>query len=151
MRRVIPFGTTVVLLGILAGCSFLPTASRTGAVHDITITETGITPEDLTVRIGDEVRWVNRRLAPVWVYFLEEDLSEITCSRGFSLFWAHEEEAKIDPNQSASMCFGREDEISYTVQQERTVIRGSTAGEGGSFAVPKGHRGAVLIRQGAAR
>lgn len=133
------------------GCTGLPTTSRSGAVHDILITEDRISPEDLTVKVGDEVRWVNHRLGPVWIYFMRDSLDEISCSRGFSLFWGTEESAKIEPGQSVSVCFGREDLVSYAVQREETVIRGSSAGEGGSFSIPKGMNAAIIIQAAPSR
>ena len=133
----------------LAACSGLPAATKTGTVQDIVITEDRVSPEDLIVTAGDEVRWVNHRVGPAWIYFQPDDLDEIACSRGFALFWAHEESAKIEPGQSVSICFGKEDEISYTVQTEQTVIRGSTAGEGGSFSLPKGINAAIIVKPAA--
>lgn len=130
---------------LISACASLPTTSRSGAVHDIVITEDRISPQDLIVQIGDEVRWVNHRLNPVWVYFFRDTLDEVSCANGFSLFWANEEEAVIAPGQSVSVCFAKEDAISYTVQSEQTVIRGSTAGEGGSFSIPKGLHAAVIV------
>lgn len=140
-------GATLLLAcGWLAtACAGLPATSRSGEVHDILITEDRISPQDLIVHIGDEVRWVNRRLSTVWVYFFRDTLDEISCMRGFSLFWGNEEEAVIEPGQSVSVCFAKEDAISYTVQNEQTVMRGSTAGEGGSFKIPKGLHAAVIV------
>ncbi|MFM8551439.1 MAG: hypothetical protein ACKOCD_03875 [Nitrospiraceae bacterium] len=126
-------------------CAGLPTTSRSGEVHDILITEDRVSPQDLIVHIGDEVRWVNHRLTPVWVYFFRDTLDEVSCANGFSLFWANEEEAVIKPGQSVSICFAKEDAVSYTVQSEGTVIRGSTAGEGGSFKIPHGLHAAVIV------
>jgi plastocyanin len=149
MARGIGAGILLLMVGWLASCSGLPANTRSGAVQDITITEDRVSPEDLTVLVGDEVRWVNHRLGPAWIYFSPDDLDEISCSRGFSLFWAHEESAKIEPGQSVSICFGKVDEISYTVQTEQTVIRGSTAGEGGSFSIPKGINAAIYVKSAA--
>ena len=147
------FGRALLLLasGWLAACAGLPATSRSGAVHDILITEDRVSPQDLVVHIGDEVRWVNRRVSPVWVYFFRDSLDEVSCVRGFSLFWGNEEEAVIKPGQSVSVCFAREDAISYTVQSEQTVMRGSTAGEGGSFKIPKGLHAAVIVEAPPAR
>lgn len=142
------FGRAVLLLAgcwLAAACAGLPATSRSGAVHDILITEDRVSPQDLIVHIGDEVRWVNRRLSPVWVYFFRDSLDEVSCARGFSLFWGNEEEAVLEPGQSVSVCFAKEDAISYTVQSEQTVMRGSTAGEGGSFKIPKGLHAAVIV------
>lgn len=134
-----------VVCWFATACAGLPAASLSGEVHDILITEDRVSPQDLIVHIGDEVRWVNRRLGPVWVYFFRDSLDEVSCARGFSLFWANEEEAVVKPGQSVSVCFSKEDAISYTVQSEQTVMRGSTAGEGGSFKIPKGLHAAVIV------
>lgn len=139
-----------LLASLAAGCMGLPSTSRSGKSHDILILEDRITPLDLKTGVGDEVRWVNRRPRPVWVYFMREDFEEITCSRGFSLFWATEEGAKIEPGQSVGVCFGRpDDEVSYDVQDEPIVIRGSTAGEGGSFERPTALHGAIIVEEAA--
>ncbi|TAJ09824.1 MAG: hypothetical protein EPO61_03660 [Nitrospirae bacterium] len=152
-RRTI-FGRAFLLPAVCwfaTACASLPTTSLSGEVHDILITEDRVSPQDLIVHIGDEVRWVNHRLSPIWVYFFRDSLDEVSCARGFSLFWANEEEAVIEPGQSVSVCFSKEDAISYTVQSERTVIRGSTAGEGGSFKVPQGLHAAVIVEVPPAR
>lgn len=146
-RRTRFYRAILLLAGcwLVTACAGLPATSRSGAVHDILITEDRVSPQDLIVQVGDEVRWVNHRLSPVWVYFFRDSLDEVSCARGFSLFWANEEEAVIAPGQSVGVCFSKEDAISYTVQSEQTVIRGSTAGEGGSFKIPKGLHAAVIV------
>lgn len=149
--RAIRFPAVLALCCLAAGCAGLPSSSRTGTVHDILILEDRITPQALKTAVGDEVRWVNRRLYPVWVYFMRDDLEEISCSRGFALFWATEEGAKIEPGQSVSVCFGHEDDVSYDVQDGPTVIRGSTAGEGGSFSIPPAFHGAIIVEAAAQR
>lgn len=151
--RSTPFGRLALLLtcGWLTACAGLPQHGTSGEVHEIVITEDRLSPQDLIVHVGDEVRWVNRRLSPAFVYFFPDTLDEISCADGFSLFWANEEEAVIEPGRSVSVCFAKEDAISYTVQTERTVIRGSTAGEGGSFKIPKGLHAAVIVEAPAAR
>ncbi len=141
----------VVALAATAACAGLPTTSRTGEVHDVLIREEEITPHELIVQTGDEIRWVNQRTTPVWVYFYKDSLDEVVCQRGFSYFWGVEEFAKVAPKQSVSICFARVDAVSYRVQNEATVIRGSTAGEGGSESIPVSMHGAVLIEEPTSR
>ncbi len=147
-------GKKMLILGALlltAACAGLPTASQTGAVHDVLIKEEELAPHELIVQAGDEIRWINQRTAPVWVYFYKDSLDEVVCQRGFSYFWGVEEFAKIEPTQSVSVCFAHVDAISYRVQREATVIRGSTAGEGGSETIPVSMHGAILIEEGPPR
>jgi plastocyanin len=141
------FGAMLILgtVFILSACASLPATSRTGAVHDVIITEEKLSPEDLIAHVGDEVRWVNRRPTTVWVYFFEDSLDEISCQNGLASFWGHEEVAKIEPNQSASVCFAKEDAISYSVQNEPTILAGSTAGATREFNIPVSVHGAIIV------
>jgi plastocyanin len=137
----------LVAMAGTAACIGLPATSRTGAVHDVIITDDGVSPQDLVVQAGDEVRWINRKSGPVWVSFYEDSLDELSCSRGFSYFWAQEETAKIEPGRSVSLCFAHEDAISYRIQDEVEVIRGSTAGEGGSEIIPLANHAAIIVEE----
>jgi plastocyanin len=140
--------TWIILAALVtSGCVGLPTASRTGVVHEVFIREEGVSAHDLIVQVGDEVRWVNRKATPVWIYFYEDSLDEVSCSRGFSYFWGHEESAKIEPGQSASVCFSKEDAISYTVQDQATIISGSTAGASQPFNIPVSMHAAIVVEE----
>ncbi len=114
-----PRGLLVNLLCLATACAALPTTSRTGAVHEITIAEV-ISHRDLEVLPGDEVRWVNRRPVPVWVYFFRDTPDELSCLRGFSYYYGTEEVAKIEPNQSVSLCFANAGTVEYLVQLQPT-------------------------------
>lgn len=140
---------TFLLAALLltTACAGLPTASRTGAVHDVLIKEETVSPHELIVQVGDEVRWINQRTTPAWVYFYKDSLDELVCERGFSYFWGMEEFAKVEPHQSVSVCFALVDVVSYRIQREATVLRGSTAGEGGSETMPVSMHGSILIEE----
>ena len=137
----------LILIALSGAACSLPATTRTGAVHEVIITDNGVSPQDLIVQAGDEVRWINRKAGPVWVSFYQDDLDELSCRRGFSYFWGQEEDAKVEPNQSVSLCFAHEDVVSYRVQDEPTVIRGSTAGEGGSEVIPLGMNAAIVVKE----
>ena len=53
-----------ILLFLPLGCESLPTVTRTGEVKDIIIGEK-LSSAELLVSPGDEVRWINKRTAPV--------------------------------------------------------------------------------------
>jgi plastocyanin len=61
---------TVGLIGLIfvAACSDTSRVTRTGTVKDIII-EDEITPDHITVRAGDQVRWINQRMGDVRVAF----------------------------------------------------------------------------------
>lgn len=118
------------LLATAAGCATIQgTASiaettRTGAIHDVSFGE-HMTPDNLRVRPGDEVRWVNKRSSPVTVEFLSDSLADVTCQSGFSSFLLRQQEtATIEPNHSVSLCFGKEGTIAFNARMESPVAGG---------------------------
>ena len=77
----------------LSACSHSPTAThttaetevgtKTGMVRNIVINET-IHPEALTVRAGDEIRWINQRQDPVTITIDQAHAHAVSCRNGFS-------------------------------------------------------------------
>ena len=77
----------------LSACSHSPTAThttaetevgtKTGMVRNIVINET-IHPETLTVRAGDEIRWINQRQDPVTITIDQAHAHAVSCRNGFS-------------------------------------------------------------------
>lgn len=118
------------LLATVAGCatiqgtSSIPNTTRTGTVHDVNFAER-MNPTNLRVRPGDEVRWVNKRSTAVTVEFLDDALADVTCQRGFSsLLRRQQEMATIQPNESASLCFGKEGTVTYNARMDSPVAGG---------------------------
>lgn len=108
----------------IAGTSGIASTSRTGAVHDVKFEE-HMTPANLRVQPGDEVRWVNQRSTPVTVEFLGAALDDVTCQVGFSsLLRRQQESAEISPNETASLCFGRVGTVTYNARVESPVAGG---------------------------
>ena len=111
------------LLGI-AGCAGVSSTSRTGVIHDVRFEER-LTPANLRVQPGDEVRWVNQRSMPVTVEFLGEALDDVTCQRGFdNLIGRQQEITTIQPNQSVSLCFGNPGTVTYNARMDAAVAGG---------------------------
>jgi plastocyanin len=118
----------------IAGTSGIAETSRTGAIHDVSFEE-HMTPANLRVRVGDEVRWINQRNTPVTVEFLGDALDDVTCQRGFSnLMRRQQESATIQPNETASLCFGRPAVVTYNVRMTSPVAGGQRI-EAGSIRV----------------
>jgi hypothetical protein len=61
-------GTWVAIAGLvlIAGCAGLPQTSRTAVIHEVKF-EANLEPADLSVHVGDEIRWVNHRTLPVLI------------------------------------------------------------------------------------
>ena len=140
--KIIVHSAAVLIMAIITGCAGLPNDSRTGKKSVVTIADDSVTPRDTIVRSGDEIQFVNSRSNPVWVYFSRDQLNELSCERGFSYFWGVEETAKIKPNQSASLCFGKPGEYGYWVQSQPTTVGGARAGK---LRMPPAIPGAVVV------
>ncbi len=114
----------------IAGTSGIAETSRTGVIHDVKFAES-MTPKNLRVQPGDEIRWVNQRSTPVTVEFLGDALNDVTCQSGFSsLFRRQQESAEISPNESASLCFGRVGTVTYNARVDSAVAGGQTIESG---------------------
>lgn len=94
---------------------------RTGKVSNIVVNES-VNPETLTVRAGDEVRWLNQRQRPVVVQVADPLEGRVSCRNGFSraLSTGVGNETTIDPNESAGLCFSRLGTVRYTVRSDDT-------------------------------
>ncbi len=109
----------VVGTAIITGCSSLPETTRTGEVRDVHI-EANVAPEIVRARPGDEVRWVNHRLAPVKVMLIDTKKDSVSCKRGFS----DEGTAVVAAGQTASICLSKAGEVKYHVRMESPLPGG---------------------------
>ena len=87
----------------------IPETSRTANVHDVRIGLTSLSVADLSVGVGDEVRFINERADPVRIILIEAGKS-IACKRGFR--GSVDQEAEISPGESASFCFEKAELLS---------------------------------------
>ncbi len=121
-------GVVLASLGLtlvgLAGCSGVAAISRSGDIHEVKIEE-GLSPEVLRVGIGDEIRWVNHRAWPVRIDFLDDDLRELSCQRGFTNWLGlRRESAVLKGNESASLCFAKSGVVGYNVRMDSPLPGG---------------------------
>ena len=130
MFSVNKFIVVAAVLATAAGCASIrgtdsiSDTSRTGTIHTVNFEE-HMTPSNLRVQPGDEVRWVNQRSTPVTVEFLGDALEDVTCQTGFSsLLRRQQETATISPNESASLCFGKIGTVTYNARMESPVAGG---------------------------
>jgi plastocyanin len=112
------------LLGLTMACSDLPTVTRTGAVNDVMIGDQ-LTPTELTVNAGDEVRWINKRNGPVRIVFLDGVSNRLSCNKGFGGMTVKSGSAALDPNETVSICFKNPGYYRYMIRMESA----STSGE----------------------
>jgi plastocyanin len=114
----------------VAGTAGIASTTRTGTIHEVRFAQQ-MSPTELWVRPGDEIRWVNQRSEPVSVQFLESALANVTCQSGFSsLLRRQQDAATIKPNESASLCFGKVGTVTYNARMDSPVAGGQVIESG---------------------
>lgn len=101
----------------IASCASLPETSRTGNIHYVRI-DREVSPAELLVKIGDEIRWVNLRPSPVRVVFPDGGLADVSCHDGFSSLGIMRASATLRPEEYASLCFSKAGVFHYEVRLE---------------------------------
>jgi plastocyanin len=119
----IMIGLAAVLLGCgsMGNKATIPEISRTAAVHDVHVSLTELTPTDLRVNIGDEVRFINDRSNTVRIILIEAGKG-IACNKGFN--GTLDQEADVKPGQYASFCFNRTGIVKYMARELAAVTGG---------------------------
>ena len=119
----------VGLLFVL-GCQGLPTVTRSGDVKDIIIGD-NLTITETTVNAGDEVRWINKRNAPVRVIFLDAVLDkQLSCKNNVGGWMTPSDTAQLAMNQTASVCFRDPGYFRYIVRMESAKTTGDISVQG---------------------
>jgi hypothetical protein len=117
-------GIGLAALVFLGGCESTPTVTRSGDVKDIIIGDDLVAGE-IAVSPGDEVRWVNKRTAPVRIIFLDPvSDKQLSCKNNIGGLMSPSDTAKLATNESASACFRDPGYFRYTVRMESAVTTG---------------------------
>ena len=115
MRRSLMALTGLLLM---TGCAGLPQTSRTAIIHEVKF-EANLAPADLTVHVGDEIRWVNHRTLPVLIDIPGLNADMLSCDRGFTGMMGGVTELKeLEPSKSASLCCSKPIVISYNARMK---------------------------------
>jgi hypothetical protein len=110
---------------LVLGCQGMPTVTRTGDVKDVIIGDS-LASGEITVNPGDEVRWVNKRGAPVRVILIDPvSDKQVSCKSNFGGWMTPSDTAQLSTNETASICFRDAGTFRYTVRMESA----RTAGE----------------------
>jgi hypothetical protein len=133
MSAIRVLGISLVALVFLGGCQSTPTVTRSGDIKDIIIGDT-LSSTTVAANPGDEVRWVNKRTAPVRIIFLDTiSDDQLSCKNNFGGLLSPSTTAKLDTNETASVCFRDPGYFRYTVRMESAGM----AGEGNASGVVK--------------
>ena len=127
-------GVFLVRLGVLVtvGCASqppFPESSLTGRIIDVKVGET-LTPNKVTAKPGDEIRWVNTTSAPAEISFDKSLDGILSCQRGFvSGGWVSRLGSsdldflvigRMHDRDYASLCFSARGTYAYDVRMEKT-------------------------------
>ena len=108
----------------MSGCQSVPTVTRTGDVKDIIVGD-NLTAGNVTVNPGDEVRWVNKRTAPVRVVVIDSlSDKQVSCKNNFGGWRTSGDTAELATNESASLCFRDAGMFRYTVRMKSSTTTG---------------------------
>lgn len=117
---------SLIVFGVIAGgCSDMPEITRTGKVQTVLIGRS-LTPQEVMVRPGDEVRWSNQRMGKVRVEFINRIEHQVSCNDGFNGIagMGTDKTAELEQNESASLCFSQAGEKPYVVRLDSTSPSG---------------------------
>ena len=113
-----------VALVFVLGCQGTPTVTRTGDVKDIIIGD-DLSSREIAVNTGDEVRWVNKRTAPLRINFIDPVLDkQLSCKNNFGGWMTPSDTAQLSMNETASLCFRDAGTFRYTVRMESARTTG---------------------------
>jgi plastocyanin len=117
-------GISLVAIVFLGGCESTPTVTRSGDVKDIIVGD-NLSPGEIVVSPGDEVRWVNKRTGPVRIVFLSPvSNKDLSCKNNFGGLMTPSNTAKLATNETASACFRDPGHFRYTVRMETADLTG---------------------------
>ena len=120
----------VVAFLFLLGCQGMPKATTTGHVIDVAILDNE-QPGDIAVNPGDEVRWINKRSAPVQVIFIDAVTNKkVSCKNHFGGFMTPGNTAQLATNETASVCFRDAGHVKYLVRMESNRETGEITAPG---------------------
>ena len=117
-------GIGLLSLVFMGGCESTPTVTRTGDVKDIVIGDK-LSATEVSVNPGDEVRWINKRTAPVRIVFLDPVLNEkLSCKNNLGGWMSRGDTARLATNETASACFRDAGTFRYTVRMVSALTTG---------------------------
>lgn len=117
-------GIGLAVLVFMGGCESTPTVTRTGDVKDIIIGD-NLSAAEVSVNPGDEVRWINKRTAPVRIVFLDPAANEkMSCKNNLGGWMSRGDTANLGTNETASACFREVGHVQYTVRMESGLTTG---------------------------
>ena len=99
----------------------MPETSRTASVHDIKLEEK-LSPDNILVQPGDEVRFINHRKLNAQVEMPQRKSEDLSCQRGFTNWMGSlGESVRLKPNETASLCFKKPGAFNFNVRAQTSL------------------------------
>jgi plastocyanin len=96
----------------------MPRGTKTGEVIDVPIRDRHVA-DPITVKPGDEIRWVNKRSAAVRVIVLDRLGDEhLSCKNHFGGLATPADTARLTTTDTASLCFRNPGTYRYVIRME---------------------------------
>jgi plastocyanin len=112
------------MLAVILGCQSMPTVTQTGAIKEVFIRDQLSDPE-LTADVGDEIRWVNKRMATVRITFLDSLSERLSCRNNLgNWLGGGTQTATLNASETASACFNEPGYVRYTVRMKSLLPSG---------------------------
>jgi hypothetical protein len=112
-------GSSIPLLFVVVvGCTMFSKSAMPLRIHDIHINgRYSIIPAELYAVIGEEIRWHNDLLAPIYLGFLGvQPMQQVGCERGFKTWYgAMKDIVRIPAGQYVSLCFLQSRMVRYNI------------------------------------
>jgi plastocyanin len=115
MKAVVYIVMVAAPLMFMVGCQSLSSVPRGGEMKEIFVGR-DLSPAELHVKTGDEVRWTNKGMVPVRIEFLEPVEAKLSCHNNFGGFLTGRNAVTLGPNESASLCFREPIDSKYVVR-----------------------------------
>lgn len=117
-------GWSLLVLAVIVGCQIMPTFTRTGSMKEVFVRDQLSDPE-LTADVGDEIRWVNKRMATVRITFLDPLSERLSCRNNLgNWLGGGSQTATLNANETASACFNEPGYVRYTVRMKSLLPSG---------------------------
>jgi plastocyanin len=129
-----------------SGSTAVPETSRTAKVQDVHVGLTDVSPAEASINVGDEVRFINDRADPVRIILIDAGKS-IACRRGFT--GAVDQQADINPGESASFCFEKAGMAKYMVRSKPHGMVGGEKVVSAEIEIREGSAAPVQSKEGA--
>jgi plastocyanin len=115
MKAVVYIVVVAAQLMYLVGCQSIPSVPPGGEMKQVSVGD-NLSPAELSVNTGDEVRWTNKSMVPVRIEFLEPVEAKLSCHNNFGGFFTGRNAVTLGPNESASLCFREPIDSKYVVR-----------------------------------